>query len=161
VTANSGLTWTRNLAIIDTNPKGTGTFTGLVTTSLSGMVVETLTAEGPIPAGDTYVAGGFTQRVINVPAYVINNNREADIGTYVTDTSKLRATNLSEGDAGTHNTSFGGPFAGAIPDLDNSFTITGPTGVYNPVGRLLYNRDILNAQTNSTGLAQFEIEELV
>lgn len=161
VTANSGLTWTRNLAIVDTNPKGTGTFTGLVTTSLSGMVVETLTAEGPIPAGDTYVAGGFTQRVINVPAYVINNNREADIGTYVTDTSKLRATNLSEGDAGTLNTSFGGPFAGAIPDLDNSFTITGPSGVYNPGGRLLYNRDLANAQTNSTGLAQFEIEELV
>lgn len=158
VTANSGLTWTRNLAIIDSNPKGTGTFTGLVTTSLSGMVVETLTAEGPIPAGDTYIAGGFVQRVISIPAWP---NREADIGTYVTDTSKLEATNLSEGDPGTHNTSFGGPFAGAIPDLDNSFTITGPTGVYNPVGRLLYNRDILNAQTNSSGAAQYEIEELV
>lgn len=156
-TANSGLTWTRNLAILDTNPKGTGTFTGLVTTSLSGMVVETLTAEGAIPAGDTYVAGGFTQRVINVGAYVINNNREADIGTYVTDTSKLRATNLSEGDAGTLNTTFGT----SVSDLDNSYTITGPSGVYNPGGRLLYNRDLVNAQTNSSGAAQYEIEELV
>ena len=45
--------------------------------------------------------------------------------------------------------------------IDNSFTITGPSGVYNPEGRLLYNRDLANAQTNTTGLAQFEIEELV
>lgn len=146
-TSNS-LVWTRNLAIDDTNPKGAGSFSGLVVTNLAGTVVNT------IASGDTYVAGGFVQRVISIPAWP---NRESDIGAYVTDTSKLRATNLSEGDSGTLNTTFGT----SVSDLDNSYTITGPTGVYNPVGRLLYNRDLANAQTNSTGLAQFEIEELV
>lgn len=153
ITANNGLTWTRTLQISDATPKGTGTFANLSITSLSGMVVSTITS------GDQYTVGGFVQRVITFAAFT----NESDIGTYVSDTSKLRATNLSKGDSGTLNTIFEQSLvaqvgAGANP---SKYAITSPLGVLNTQGRYVYNRDQDNVNANTSGTMQWEIEELV
>lgn len=157
VTANNGATWTRTLQIADATPKGTGTFsalTGLKTLALAPIEV--------ITEGETYTVGGFVQRVVVFsPAF----SREVDIGTYVSDITKVQATNLSKGDPGTHNTILELPMsladqpgAGSTP---SKYAITSPLGVLNSQGRYLYNRDIDNVNNNTGGTAQWEIEEVV
>ena len=94
------------------------------------------------------------QRTISFAAYP---NREAAIGTQVSDTSKLRVTNLSKGSSGSLNTSF----VSSVGDAIDTFTITQPSGVYNATGNNLYNRDLANAVSNTSGTMQFEVEELV
>ena len=94
------------------------------------------------------------QRTVSVAAYP---NREATIGTQVSDTSKLRVTNLSKGGSGSLNTSF----VGNVGDAIDTFTVTQPSGIYNATGNTLYNRDLANAVSNTSGEAQFEIEEIV
>lgn len=147
-TSNNGVTWTRSLAISDGNTKGTATFSALSITNLAGIVVSTITS------GASYVVGGFALRTVSVAAWP---NREAAIGTQVRDTSKLRVSNLSKGASGSLNTTF----AASVGDAINTYTITQPAGVYNATGNTLYNRDLANAVTNTSGAAQFEIEELV
>lgn len=152
-TANNGLTWTRTLQIADATPKGEGMFSNLSLTSLSGMAITT------IDNGDLFVVGGFVQRVITFAAFT----NESDIGTYVVDTAKLRATNLSKGDSGTLNTIFEQSLdlqlgAGASP---SKYAITSPLGVLNTEGRYVFNRDQDNVLSNTSGTMQWEIEELV
>lgn len=146
-TSDSGVTWTRTLRIADTDAKGAAYFTDLVVTNLAG------TNTTGAYSGDTYLCAGFTQRTVSMSAWP---NRESDIGTYVYDPSRLRVTNLSKGASGSLNTAFGN----SVSDLVDSYTITGPAGVYNPTGRTLYNRDLANAASNTTGLLQYEIEEI-
>lgn len=147
VTSDSGVTWTRTLQIADSDTKGAATFSGLSATNLAGIVVSTITS------GDTYTVGGFVLRTIAVTAWP---NREAAIGTRVQDTSKLRVTNLSKGASGSLNSTY---VANTVDAVDK-FTITGPTGVFNATGTLLYNNDLSNAVSNTT-TAYFEIEELI
>jgi len=148
VTANDGLTWTRSLRIADSDTKGAATFSGLSVKNLAGRVVTTITS------GDSYTVGGFTRRTISFAAWP---NRESAIGTHVSDTSKLRVTNLSKGESLSLNTSF----VSNVGDAVNTFTVTETTGVYNATGNLIYNRDLANAVSNTTGLMQFEVEEIV
>lgn len=147
-TTNNGLTWTRSLAIADSDAKGVASFSGLSIINLAGIEVTA------ISSGDSYTVGGFVQRTVSVAAYP---NREATIGTQVSDTSKLRVTNLSKGGSGSLNTSFVGNVGNAI----DTYTVTQPSGVYNATGNTLYNRDLANAVSNTSGEAQFEIEEIV
>lgn len=147
-TSDNGVSYTRTLQIADSDTKGAATFSSLSVTNLAGRVVTT------IGSGDSYTVGGFIQRTVSVAAWP---NREADIGTLVADTSKLRATNLSKGESGSLNTAF----VASVGDAVNTYTITSPTGVYNANGNLLYNRDLPNAVSNTTGTMQFEIEEIV
>lgn len=147
-TADSGVSWTRALQIADSDTKGAATFSGLSVTNLAGRVV---TAIG---SGASYTVGGFVQRTVSVAAWP---NREAAIGTLVSDTSKLRVTNLSKGESGSLNTSF----ANSVGDAVNTYTITQPSGVYNATGNTIYNRDLANATSNTTGLLQYEVEEIV
>lgn len=146
--SDGGYTWTRPLLISDADSKGATSFSSLAAVTLAG------TTQTSIYSGSSYTVGGFVLRTVSVSAWP---NREADIGTYVTNTSKLRATNLSKGSSGSHNTTFGS----STTNLTDSYTITGPTGTYNPDGRVIYNRDLSNAVSNTTGLLQYEIEELV
>lgn len=148
VTANNGLTWTRSLAIADSDTKGSANFTGLSITNLAGIEVTAITT------GDVYTVGGFTQRTLAFAAYP---NRESAIGTQVSDTSKLRVTNLSKGSSGSLNTSF----VSNVGDAADTYTITQPSATYNAAGNTLYNRDLANAVSNTSGTMQFEIEEIV
>lgn len=147
-TVNNGLNWTRSLAIADSDTKGAASFSSLSITNLAGIEVTA------ISSGDSYTVGGFVQRTVSVAAYP---NREATIGTQVSDTSKLRVTNLSKGGSGSLNTSF----VGNVGDAIDTFTVTQPSGIYNATGNTLYNRDLANAVSNTSGEAQFEIEEIV
>lgn len=147
-TVNNGLNWTRSLAIADSDTKGAASFSGLSIINLAGIEVIA------ISSGDSYTVGGFVQRTVSVAAYP---NREATIGTQVSDTSKLRVTNLSKGGSGSLNTSF----VGNVGDAIDTFTVTQPSGIYNATGNTLYNRDLANAVSNTSGTMQFEVEELV
>ena len=146
-TANNGLTWTRPLAIADSDPKGAASFSGLSITNLAGIEVTTITT------GAAYTVGGFVQRIVTLAAWP---NRESAIGTQVYDTAKLRVTNLSKGSSGSLNTTF----AASVGDAIDTYTITQPSATYNTTGNTLYNRDLANAVSNTSGTAQFEIEEL-
>ena len=147
-TVNNGLNWTRSLAIADSDAKGTASFSGLSITNLAGIEVTA------ISSGDSYTVGGFVQRTITFAAWP---NRESAIGTPVSDTSKLRVTNLSKGGSGSLNTNF----VASVGDAIDTYTITQPSATYNATGNTVYNRDLANAVSNTSGTMQFEVEELV
>lgn len=144
----SKLVWTRVLLISDDNAKGQFNLNSLKATGPSG---EVSTALSGIP---TYTIGGFVFRSIKVAAWP---NREADIGTKVTDPTKLRCSNLGKGSSGSLN--FG--YQANLNNTVNKFTITGPTGVLNNAGNLWYNLDSANATSNTGGILTIEIEEVV
>ena len=140
--------WTRRIQIHDDDVKGTYSFNSLTAIGLAGRVQSQLTGD------NTYTIGGFVFRVLSVPAYP---NREVSIGTVVTDSSKLRCTNLSKGATGALNVSYQ-----TVPDNSiNHYSVTDPSGVANPNGWLWYNCDALNATSNTTGTMKIEIEETI
>lgn len=148
-TSNAAKTvWTRRLQVHDTNVKGSYNWNSLSAKSMSGRTITAITA------GGTYVLGGFVFRTLAVSAYP---NREAVIGTTVSDTSKLRCTNLSKGSTGTLNFTYQASLASAA----DRYSITGPTGVANNKGNLWYNADAANATSNTGGTMQIELEEVV
>jgi hypothetical protein len=144
----SNKVWTRSLRIHDDDPKGTYNWQGLQATNLAGITTSVITS------GISYTLGGFIKRRFYVAAFP---NREGSIGTYVTDTSKLRCTNLSKGAENSLNTTYQETMTNDI----NRFTITGPSGVLNPFGNLWYNNDGLNASSNTSGAMQIDLEEVV
>jgi len=151
-TANNGLTNTRTLSVADSDPKGTATFTGLSAINLAGREVTTVTTDLD------YVLGGFVIRTVTVPSYHPSGNRQVAIGTAVTNTALLRASNLSKGGgSGSLNTTY----LNSLVDTVDRFTITDSFGSLSSTGNTLYNLDLVNAQTNLSGTAQFEIEEVV
>lgn len=139
VTANNGLTWTRSLAIADSDAKGTASFTGLSITNLAGIEVKVV---GTV---STYIVGGFTQRTLTFPLWDTNQIREVALGTNVYDTSKLVAFNVTRNRATTYRSTVGN-------EIDK-FTITG--------GNTLYNCDLDNASTAITSPVIITIEETV
>jgi hypothetical protein len=140
--------WTRSLQIHDNNTKGTYTWTSLVATNLAGVVTNTITGDSQ------YTLGGFVFRVMTIAAWP---NREGSVGTQVSNTAKLRCTNLSKGSSGSLNFTFQATTA----NLVNYYTVTQPTGVYNAAGNLWYNCDAANASSNTSGTMQIEFEEIV
>lgn len=139
-TPNSTRTrWTRTLIVHDADEKGTFEFSGLQATSLAGRVQDT------INAGAQYVIGGFVQRRMQVAAYP---NRQAAIGTEVTDTSKLRCSNLSKGPVGSLNFQYKDSME---PEVDR-YTIID--------GNIWYNLDDPNATSNTSGAMYIDLEEL-
>lgn len=134
----SGNTWNRRLQIHDNNIKGVYTFNSLQAKNLAGIVIS--------ETSSTYTIGGFVFRVLTVPAYP---NREVSIGTAVSNTSKLRCTNLSKGASGSLNYVYQNSLAEAL----NKYSIKDDS--------IWYNCDGLNASSNTTGLMQIELEEVV
>lgn len=139
--------WTRSLQIHDNDTKGTHAWGAISGTNLAGIVTTAITGDG------NYTVGGFVFRTFYVAAWP---NREASIGTRVSDTSKLRCTNLSKGTTGTLNFTF----MSSVADQVDMYTITDPSSVYNASGNLWRNNDLGNAVSNTTGLLQIELEEL-
>ena len=136
------------MQIHDDDTKGTHAWGAILGTNLAGIPTTTITGSSD------YTVGGFVFRTFFIAAYP---NREGAIGTRVVDTAKLRCTNLSKGSSGSLNFTF----VGSVADQVDTYTITDPTLTYNANGNLWYNRDLANAVSNSTGLMQIELEELV
>jgi len=141
-------TWTRTLAVHDDDLKGVHTWGAISATNYSSQTITTITGD------DTYTLGGFVSRTLTVSAWP---NREAAIGTAVSDTSKLRCTNLSVGYSGSLNFSY----KNSVVNENYKYTITNPSGVANAAGNLFYNCDLINSVSNVSGTAQIEIEEVV
>ena len=138
-TANNGLTWTRSLAIADSDTKGAANFSGLSITNLAGIEVTAITT------GAAYTVGGFVQRTLTFPLWDANQIREVAIGTQVSDVTKLVAFNVTRNRATTYRATVG--------DEIDKFTITG--------GNTLYNCDLENASTAITSPVIITIEETV
>lgn len=132
--------WTRSLAVHDNDAKGQFSFNSLIAVSLSGM------EQSAINSGGNYTIGGFVFRTIQVAAFP---NRAAAIGTEVTNTAKLRCTNLSKGASGSLNYTYQATTASAV----NRYTVQNNTA--------WYNCDDANAVSNTGGLMQIELEEVV
>lgn len=132
--------WTRVLLVHDDNAKGEFTFNSAKVVNGAGIENDVITGS------DRYVLGGFVFRTLSVAAYP---NRETDIGTEVSNTAKLRCTNLSKGNSGSLN------FTYKSDDTDQVDTYT----IKN--GTSWYNCDSANATSNTSGLMQIELEETI
>ena len=140
--------WKRTLNVHDNMAKGTFSWNNLIATGLAKLAANVVTTN------PTYVLGGFVFRTLPVPAFP---NREAAIGTTVSDPTKLRCTNLSKGVTGSLNFTYAANLTGAL----NRYSITGPTGVFNASGNLWRNNDDPNATSNTGGSQQIELEEVI
>lgn len=142
--------WTRLININDSAAKGTAPWGWSLTPAKNRAGLN-----ASITGNE--VVGGFTSRTLTIAAWP---NREAVIGTSVSDTSKLSCENLSKGGDGPNGgTMF--TFQSSINNALNTFTITTPSGVYNASGSIWYNCDQANAVSNTAGTAQVIIEEVV
>lgn len=141
--------WTNDLLVHDQDPKGVQVWGEISGINLAGIETNAI-------AGDNqYELGGFVSRTIQVQAWP---NREADLGTNVSDTTKLRCENLSKGGDGPNGGSLFN-YSDNIGNTVNEYTITSPVGVFNPSGNNFYNKDLANAVSNVGGLAEILIEE--
>jgi hypothetical protein len=77
--SGNGDTFQRNLNISDSDPKGTGIFSGVTMTNLAGIVSST------IDSGETYEVGGFISRTLTLPAF----ENEVFVNTTIVDYSKV------------------------------------------------------------------------
>lgn len=138
--------WTRTVQIHDNDAKGTAAWVyGSVPTNKAGIAAS---------ISGNQVNGGFVLRTMTVSAWP---NREGAIGTQVSNTAKLECSNLSKGPSGSLDYTYSPTTA----DAANEYTVTQPTGVANPSGNLWYNKDLINALSNTLGFQQVELEEVV
>jgi len=140
VVAGSGSNWIFPISINDDHTKGTHQITLLGATGLSGI------STNLISGVSTYVIGGFVKRTMIVPAFPV---RSVEVGTIVSDVSKLRCSNLSKGQSGSNNFTYQATTDEAL----NKYTILNLD--------TWYNCDGLNASSNTTGSMQIELEEIV
>jgi hypothetical protein len=136
----SGTTWSRVLLIVDTDPKGTQTFSSLSATGLAGLVGSTITS------GASYTVGGFAARTITFPAFA----QYAAIGTTIVDITKVTAS-YTGSTVLTRQSSTAYAFQG--------FTIVDATGTYSPTGGYLFITDSAFAGSNTSGTLQLTIAE--
>lgn len=162
-TADSGLTYTRSLKIVDSDIKAQYEFDTISITNLAGIV----TTHSSIPSiTKQFVVGGFTQRTVAVTIWLNGSTpdqREAFIGTEARDSSKLLVTIGSS--QGIYTNSLSTYTSPSNPATTN-YAITGPSGVLNPPnplthvgGSYVYVRDTLLAAGNASGTLPVLIEE--
>lgn len=164
-TADSGVTYTRSIKIIDSDSKNLHEFDTISMTNLAGIV----TTHTSIPsATKQFIVGGFTQRTVAVNAWLNGATaaeREAFIGTEARDTSKLIVTIGSSAGLFTNNLA---TYTSPSNPATTNYAITGPSGILNPPSPLthvggsnVYVRDTLLAGGNATGSLPVNIEEAV
>jgi len=135
----SGGTWTRSLRILDSDAKGSQSFTAILT-NLANVIGSIITS------GSTYTIGGFQLRTVTFSAF----ERYHAIGTSVSDVTKLSASYTGAAvltfyaDTASH-------FQG--------FSIVDSSGVYSPTGSYLFISDEAFAGANTTGTLQLDIAE--
>jgi hypothetical protein len=120
---------------------------------------ETVTAA--ITKNPDYSIGGFEKRRLTIPAWP---NREADTSVFIVDTSNVTAEALSKGGAGpgggTVQTFDNSPGGGSTPDDEvDKFCISNGSDIVDDDGQFYYNKDLANAESNTSGTAQVDIEE--
>ena len=152
--------WTRQLSIRDFDTKGIASFSNLSTFNLAGIEVTTVASLPTL----NYTVGGFVERVITFSKYEKPTfNREADIGTQVITTSKLKATNKSMSPSHSYDVTYNqlvvdDPEAGPF-----TYSITNNDGISDIPGTYVYNNNSHNATGNnavdSDNWVRFEIEE--
>ena len=138
-------TWTRTVSIDDSDAKGFHNLTDFIATTAGGLEQSTLNS-------NSFEIGGFVLRVLTIDALA----NEADIGTNVTDVTKLRATNLCTGEPGEYNLTY----VNSLSNASGTFTITSPANMLNPIGHLWHNNDLNSVNNNYSGTLQIEIEEI-
>lgn len=136
----SGGAWRRDLRIVDSDPKGTGTFTSLELSGLSGIIGTTITS------GENYEVGGFVSRTITFPAF----SRVAAIGTPVVDETKT-AAQIAGGNVLTRYSDNN--------VRENGYYIANDDGSYNSTGMYVGLSDSDFAGSNTTGTLQVVIQE--
>jgi len=154
-----GTTFTASLNVSDSDTNGTYTWGSLSARNLAN--IETTSISGD----DQYTIGGFIKRRLTVSAY----SAEVSIGTYVSDTTKLVCTNLSEGDENSENFSYQSYSNDTTLDPNNTtgvnindkYTITDPSNNTDNHGNIWFNLDRPNRAGNTTGTMQIDIEEEV
>lgn len=134
--------YNRTMQVHDNDPKGTFNFTGFSTTNLAGIPVSSI-------SGSTqYTLGGFVTRDL----YFDPIQSEEPIGTVVTDVSKLSALDKDLIPMSYQPTT---------ADSVRSYTITGPSGIPNTGGSILFWADETEVENNTTGGAFIRLEEVI
>jgi hypothetical protein len=113
-----------------------------------------------VTTGNSFSVGGFDERQLTIPAWP---NREADCSVFAVDTSKLTSENLSKGgggpNGGTIFTFDNSPGSGTPDDEVDKFCMTNGSDVVDDDGKYWYNKDLANAESNTSGTAQVIVEE--
>lgn len=143
---STGDNWTKTLTISDTDARGTHAFTGMIITGLSGITGTT------IVSGANYTIGGFTSRVLTVPAFSQSVQLPAAIGdvtkviaSYYQASALIRQTDLAEVFQGF-------AFADRFNDDANAvYDDTNPT--------VFWLSDASFAGANTSGNLQIQVEE--
>lgn len=146
-TAGSGDTWNKVINITDATTRGAHTFSAMTITGLSGITGSVITS------GAGYSVGGFTARVITVPAFAQAVQLPTSVGdvtkvvaSYFEASSLTRQTNLN-------NVFQGFSFADRVGDDTNAlYDDTFPTA--------FWISDSAFAGSNTTGTLQIEVEEI-
>jgi len=159
---STATTFTATIGIHDNDVKGNYNFFNLFVKNLANI------DSTVINSGAAYVIGGFVKRTINFAPF----KRQSAIGTAVGLIAKLQATNLSKGASNSLNTTYksvtGTITIGAdevdkytISDGGDNAGVEVGYAIADINGTHIYNLDGANANSNSTGDLQFEIEEVV
>jgi len=142
VWSGSGSTWTRDLRILDTHPKGAQLFSGMVIAGLAGINGTV------ISAGSAYFIGGFNTRTITFAPF----ERFHFIGTPIVDFSKVTASYTGS----TVLTKIS-----STVSTFQSFTIVDVSGVFSNTGSYLFISDASFAGSNTTGALQLDVSEVM
>lgn len=137
----SGSVWRRTLRITDDVPRGTGVFSGLLVTGLTGLDGATITS------GSLYTVGGMTARTITFPAF----SRVAPLGAPVALAAKTSAQ-ISGGAVLTRYDDAG--------VRSNGYYIANAAGAHDPNGAYLGLSDAAFAGANTTGGLTAEFSEV-
>ena len=140
----SGMVWTRDIKLVDTDIPGTYTWLNPYVVNRAGIITNTITGDA------SYVIGGFTKRTVTFAAW----SQTAEIPIAVTTYTKLQAGIFTA----TNQQSILNPVQGNQDNIVNNFTVlnmgSSPT--------VIFWNDVNAANTNSTGTAQLiDIEEIV
>lgn len=134
--------FSRIMQIHDNDPKGTFPYINLSAIGLSGLETTNITGN------NQYILGGFVSRDIFFG--IIEN--EAALGANISDITKVNAV-----DKDLIQMTY-------QPSLLNGirrYSITGPTGVLNQTGAILFWADETEVDNNTTGLSFIRIEEII
>ena len=135
-----GSTFTASLAVHDNDTKGTYQWQSLSAQNLAGKITNIITGN------DEYILGGFVERDM----YFDPQANEKVMGVYVSDVNKLVAVDKDL---------IAMTFYGDLNDHVRGYSITGPSGVINNNGNILYWNDVMEVENNTTGLSFIRIRE--
>jgi hypothetical protein len=133
----------KTLLIEDSTVRGTGTFSNLSITGLSGIIGTVITG------GENYTVGGFELRTIT---FGVVSSHEP-IGTTIGNINKTRLRLAGTTDWFTLEVS--------TADVVDGYTITDSGGVFNVTGDYVFLTSVALVGSNSSGTLQVEFEEQV